>query len=62
MIEEMVMDSLLECADYVRRIKPSKNEKERHNIEIEIEMMKNCIYRNSTPLISIAVDIMTFVI
>lgn len=62
MIEGMVMESLMECADSVRRIRPSKNEKERHNIEIEIEMLKDCIYQNSTPLISIAVDIMMFLV
>lgn len=62
MIEGMVMESLMECADSVRRIRPSKNEKERQQIEMEIEMMKDCIYRNSTPLISIAVDIMMFLV
>ncbi len=62
MIEGMVMESLMECADSVRRIKPPKNEKQRDNIEIEIEMLKDCIYRNSTPLISIAVDIMMFLV
>lgn len=62
MIEGMVMESLMECADSVRSIRPSKNEKERNNIEIEIEMLKDCIYQNSTPLISVAVDIMTFLV
>ena len=62
MIEGMVMESLMECAESVRRIRPSKNEKEKDNMESEIEILKDCIYRKSTPLISIAVDIMTFLV
>lgn len=57
MIEEMVRQSLLECGESIGEIR-YKNPISKK----QIELAKECIYHHSSKLISIAVDIMTFLL
>jgi len=61
MIEDMVRASLLECAESVRGMRGVGivGREDIRDIR-DIEITKDCIARHSTDLISIAVDIMTF--